>query len=79
MSSATGSSSAQPAIDPAEETQPDLLPEEELQREPEHNPEYGKINEQAVARLRNRLGKVVPIKHPYLRHVNQDSITHVAR
>ena len=79
MSSATGSSSVQPDIDPAEETQPDLLTEEEVQREPERNPEYGKINEEVVARLRSRLGKVVPIKHPYLRHVNQDSITHVAR
>jgi acyl dehydratase len=51
-------------------------PEDDVE---ERNPEYGKISEDAVARLRNRLGKVVPIQHPYLRHVNQDSITHVAR
>jgi acyl dehydratase len=43
------------------------------------NPEYGKITEDAVARLRARLGKRYPIQQPYLRFVNQDSITHVAR
>jgi acyl dehydratase len=43
------------------------------------NPEYGKITEDAVARLRNRMGKTFPIEYPYLRYVNQDSITHVAR
>ena len=43
------------------------------------NPEYGKITEAAVTALRNRLGKVYPIQMPYIRYVNQDSITHVAR
>lgn len=43
------------------------------------NPEYGKITPDAVQRLRNRLGKVFPITQPYIRYVNQDSITHVAR
>jgi acyl dehydratase len=42
------------------------------------NPEYGKITDAAVARLQSRLGKVVPIQRPYLRHVNEDSIRHVA-
>ena len=79
MTSATGSSSAQPDIDPSDGTQPDLLPQEEVEREGDHNPEYGMISEGAVARLRNRLGKVVPIEYPYLRYVNQDSVTHVAR
>jgi acyl dehydratase len=43
------------------------------------NPEYGKITEAAVARLKSRMGKTFPIQYPYLRFVNQDSITHVAR
>lgn len=43
------------------------------------NPEYGKITEEAVARLRSRMGRVFPIEHPYIRYVNQDSTTHVAR
>jgi acyl dehydratase len=43
------------------------------------NPEYGKITEEAVERLRSRLGKKFPIEYPYIRYVNQDSITHVAR
>lgn len=43
------------------------------------NPEYGKITDEAVQRLRNRMGKTFPIEYPYIRHVNQDSITHVAR
>jgi acyl dehydratase len=47
--------------------------------EPDANPEYGRITDAAVTRLRNRLGKVVPIEQPYLRYVNQDSINHVAR
>lgn len=47
--------------------------------EDEANPEYGKITEQAVARLRSRMGKPFPIEYPYIRFVNQDSITHVAR
>jgi acyl dehydratase len=45
----------------------------------EQHPEYGKITEQAVARLRSRMGKTFPIEYPYLRFINQDSITHVAR
>jgi acyl dehydratase len=45
----------------------------------ETNPEYGKITDESVARLRNRLGKVFPITQPYIRYVNQDSISHVAR
>lgn len=52
---------------------------EEIEEELDRNPEYGRITDRAVARLRDRLGKVVPIKYPYLRYVNQDSITHVAR
>ncbi len=51
----------------------------DAERGDDGHPEYGRITDEAVARLRNRLGKVVPIKHPYLRYVNQDSITHVAR
>lgn len=47
--------------------------------EDETNPEYGKISEEAVQRLRNRMGKTFPIEYPYIRHVNQDSIAHVAR
>jgi Acyl dehydratase len=43
------------------------------------NPEYGKMTDEAVERLRSRLGRVYKIEQPYLRHVNQDSITHVAR
>jgi acyl dehydratase len=49
------------------------------EHEHEDNPEYGKITEEAVQRLRNRMGKVFPIEYPYIRHVNVDSITHVAR
>lgn len=45
----------------------------------EENPEYGKITDEAVQQLRNRMGKTFPIQYPYLRHVNQDSITRVAR
>jgi len=56
----------------------DASPEETVE-EPDRNPEYGRISDRAVARLRDRLGKVVPIRYPYLRYVNQDSITHVAR
>lgn len=47
--------------------------------EVESNPEYGKITDGAVRKLRNRMGKKFTIEYPYLRHVNQDSITHVAR
>lgn len=42
------------------------------------NPEYGKITEEAVQRLRNRMGKTFPIQFPFIRHINQDSINHVA-
>lgn len=45
----------------------------------ESNPEYGKITEAAVQSLRNRMGKRFPIEYPYIRYVNEDSITHVAR
>lgn len=45
----------------------------------ESNPEYGKITEASVAKLRSRFGKVLPIEYPYIRHVNVDSATHVAR
>jgi acyl dehydratase len=45
----------------------------------EANPEYGKISDEAVGRLRSRMGKTFPIEYPYLRYVNQDSIAHVAR
>ncbi|MBV6759093.1 FAS1-like dehydratase domain-containing protein [Rhodococcus opacus] len=41
--------------------------------------EYGTMSEEAVARLRSRLGKVMPIEKPYIRHINADSITHFAR
>jgi acyl dehydratase len=54
-------------------------PQTQLMAEEGGHPEYGKITDEAVARLRARLGKVEPIKYPYLRYVNQDSITHVAR
>ncbi|MGH2370836.1 MAG: FAS1-like dehydratase domain-containing protein [Chloroflexota bacterium] len=43
------------------------------------NPEYGKITDEAVARLTSRMGKRFPIQQPYVRYVNQDSIAHVAR
>lgn len=41
--------------------------------------EYGKMSDEAVARLRSRLGKVMPIEKPYIRYINPDSITHFAR
>jgi acyl dehydratase len=47
--------------------------------ENDDNPEYGKMTEAAVARLKARIGRVYPIDDPYVRHVNQDSITHMAR
>lgn len=79
MTSAAGSRSAQPGIDPSEVTPPELGQQDELAQEEERNAEYGRITDEAVARLSNRLGRVVPIKYPYLRYVNQDSITHVAK
>jgi len=45
----------------------------------ESNPEYGKITEEAVAKMRNRIGRTFPIEQPYIRYINQDSIAHVAR
>lgn len=50
-----------------------------MSNDDEYNPEYGKISEEAVERLRSRMGKTFPIEYPYIRHVNHDSITHVAR
>jgi len=44
-----------------------------------HSHEYGKMTDAAVAKLRSRLGKVIPIDQPYIRHVNIDSITHIVR
>ncbi|MDH6293297.1 FAS1-like dehydratase domain-containing protein [Rhodococcus opacus] len=46
---------------------------------PDLSSEYGKMSDSAVARLRNRIGRVYPIEDPYIRYVNQDSITHIAR
>lgn len=46
---------------------------------PDVSSEYGKMTDEAVAKLRARLGKVYPINEPYIRHINQDSITHYAR
>lgn len=43
------------------------------------NPEYGLISDDAVARLRSRMGKTFPIEHPYVRYVTPDSIRQVAR
>ena len=79
MTTETGSTSTQQDLAASEATAPDGSLPNGVGRPEEPNPEYGKITEEAVARLRNRLGKVVPIKHPYLRYVNADSITHVAR
>lgn len=45
----------------------------------EANPEYGKITEEAVAKMKNRIGKTFPINEPFVRYVNIDSVTHVAR
>lgn len=41
--------------------------------------EYGKISDEGLEQLRSRIGKEHPIEQPFLRHVNADSITHVAR
>lgn len=43
------------------------------------NPEYGKITEEAVQALHNRIGKRYPIEMPYITHVNVDTASHVAR
>lgn len=45
----------------------------------EENAEYGKMTDEAIQKMRNRMGKVRPIEHPYIRHINSDSITHFAR
>ena len=45
----------------------------------EANPQYGKITEEAVARLRSRLGKTFPIEQPYVRSVNRDNTVRAAR
>ncbi|QIL73891.1 hypothetical protein G7048_25670 (plasmid) [Diaphorobacter sp. HDW4B] len=45
----------------------------------EANSEYGKITEVELDKIRARQGKVYPINQPYLRHINRDSIEHVAR
>lgn len=39
---------------------------------------YGQITEDAVARVRGRIGKKFRIEQPFLRYVNADSIRHVA-
>lgn len=41
--------------------------------------EYGTMSDAAVEKLQSRMGRVYPINRPYVRHVNQDSIGHVAR
>lgn len=46
--------------------------------EPAHA-EYGKITQAEIDRIRARFGKVYPIQFPFVRHVNRDSIEHVAR
>lgn len=43
------------------------------------NEEYGRITQEGIDRIRARTGKRYPIEHPFVRHVNQDSINHVAR
>jgi acyl dehydratase len=43
------------------------------------NEEYGRITQEAIDRIRARTGKRYPIEHPFVRHVNRDSINHVAR
>jgi acyl dehydratase len=78
MTTEKRSGSIQPKPHFCASIQPEVEVPEETERV-ELNPEYGKITDEAVARLRNRLGKVVPIEYPYLRYVNRDSITHVAR
>ena len=40
---------------------------------------YGRITEEGVEQLRRRLNKVYPIKEPFVRYVNSDSIRHAAR
>lgn len=45
----------------------------------ESNSEYGKMSEEALQKMRNRMGKVKDINQPYIRYINGDSITHFAR
>ena len=40
---------------------------------------YGRITEEGVEQLRRRMNKVYPIKEPFIRYVNADSIRHAAR
>ena len=43
------------------------------------HPEYGKITDVELDKIRARHGKVYPVDKPFVRYVNQDSIEHVAR
>ena len=40
---------------------------------------YGKITDKELQRLRNRIGKEIPIDEPFIRSVNEDNIRRVAR
>ena len=40
---------------------------------------YGLITEEAIADVKRRMHKVEPIKEPFVRFINADSITHIAR
>lgn len=40
---------------------------------------YGKITDEELEKLRNRIGKVYPINEPFVRDVNEDNIRRVAR
>jgi len=40
---------------------------------------YGKITEEGIAQLHSRIDKEFPISQPFIRYMNQDSFTHVAR
>jgi hypothetical protein len=40
---------------------------------------YGRITDEAVEQVRQRLHKVYPIEEPFVRYVNADSIRHAAR
>jgi len=39
---------------------------------------YGRITEEGVAEVRARIGRQYPIREPFLRYINADSIRHVA-
>lgn len=45
----------------------------------EQSSEYGKMTDEAIQKMRDRMGKVWPIEHPYIRYINGDSISHFAR